>query len=68
MEHGQAMWELLEKGAYVYVCGDAKNMARDVNQTFVKFAQQFGGLDELKSQDYVKNLRSTGRYQEDVWS
>lgn len=68
MENGEEMWKLLERGAYVYVCGDAKNMARDVNQTFARFAQQFGGLDEQKSQDYVKNLRNTGRYQEDVWS
>ena len=68
MEHGEEMWGLLEKGAYVYVCGDAKVMARDVNQTFVRFAQQFGGQDEEKAHDYVKNLRNTGRYQEDVWS
>ncbi|KAG2230720.1 hypothetical protein INT48_004773 [Thamnidium elegans] len=68
MENGQEMWDLLKKGAYVYVCGDAKVMARDVNQTFVKFAQQFGELEEDKAQDFVKNLRNTGRYQEDVWS
>lgn len=68
MENGEEMWGLLEKGAYVYVCGDAKVMARDVNQTFIRFAQQFGGLGEDKAQDYVKNLRNTGRYQEDVWS
>ncbi|CEP08857.1 hypothetical protein [Parasitella parasitica] len=68
MENGPEMWELLEKGAYVYVCGDAKVMARDVNQTFVRFGQEFGGLDEEKAQDFVKNLRTTGRYQEDVWS
>jgi NADPH-ferrihemoprotein reductase len=68
MEAGAEMWGLLEKGAYVYVCGDAKVMARDVNQTFVRFAQEIGGLDETKAHDYVKNLRNTGRYQEDVWS
>ncbi|KAI8970136.1 hypothetical protein BDF20DRAFT_106420 [Mycotypha africana] len=68
MEFGEEMWSLIEKGAYVYVCGDAKHMARDVNQTFVQFAQSFGGLEEQKAQDYVKSLRSTGRYQEDVWS
>ncbi|KAI8372096.1 hypothetical protein BD560DRAFT_369315 [Blakeslea trispora] len=68
MEHGEEMWKLLEKGAYVYVCGDAKVMARDVNQTFVQFAQQFGGMEEVKAQEYVKTLRTTGRYQEDVWA
>ncbi|KAF7728845.1 NADPH-cytochrome P450 reductase [Apophysomyces ossiformis] len=67
-EEGQYVWDLLEKGAYIYVCGDAKNMARDVNQTFVHFAQQFGLKSEEKAQEYVKNLRGTGRYQEDCWT
>ncbi|KAI8146782.1 hypothetical protein BJV82DRAFT_599832 [Fennellomyces sp. T-0311] len=67
-EAGQELWGLLQKGAYIYVCGDAKNMARDVNQTFVNFAIEFGGQTEEKAHDYVKNLRSSGRYQEDVWS
>ncbi|KAI9281072.1 NADPH cytochrome P450 oxidoreductase isoenzyme 1 [Sporodiniella umbellata] len=68
MEHAVEMWGLLEKGAYIYVCGDAKNMARDVNQTFIRFAQQLGGMSEPKAQDYIKKLRNTSRYQEDVWS
>ncbi|KAG0163993.1 NADPH-cytochrome P450 reductase [Apophysomyces sp. BC1034] len=65
---GREVWELMEKGAYIYVCGDAKNMARDVNQTFVSFAQEFGLRSEEKAQEYVKNLRGTGRYQEDCWT
>lgn len=67
-ENGQEMWELLQKGAYIYVCGDARNMARDVNQTFINFAIEFGQMTEEKAHDFVKNLRNTGRYQEDVWS
>ncbi|SAM04246.1 hypothetical protein [Absidia glauca] len=67
-EHGEAMWKLLEKGAYIYVCGDAKNMARDVNQTFVKLAMDYGNKPEDKALDYIKSLRNIGRYQEDVWS
>ncbi|KAI8969665.1 hypothetical protein BDB01DRAFT_816567 [Pilobolus umbonatus] len=68
MENGEEVWNLIEQGAYIYVCGDAKVMARDVNQTFVRFAHELGGLDENEAQEYVKNLRNTGRYQEDVWS
>lgn len=67
-EQGKEMWELLQKGAYIYVCGDAKNMARDVNQTFVNFAIEYGGKTEEKAHEYIKNLRNIGRYQEDVWS
>lgn len=68
MEQGQRIWNLLTKGAYVYVCGDAKNMARDVNQTFINCAVEFGGMTETKAHEFVKGLRTTGRYQEDVWS
>ncbi|KAG0169120.1 NADPH-cytochrome P450 reductase [Apophysomyces sp. BC1034] len=68
LEHAREIWGLLEKGAYVYVCGDAKNMARDVNQTFVNFARDIGGKSEDKALEYVKTLRNTGRYQEDCWS
>ncbi|KAI9471882.1 MAG: hypothetical protein EXX96DRAFT_582086 [Benjaminiella poitrasii] len=67
-EHGQEIWGLLQKGAYIYVCGDAKNMARDVNQTFVHCAMEFGGMDDAKAHEFVKGLRTNGRYQEDVWS
>ncbi|KAG2220304.1 hypothetical protein INT45_009937 [Circinella minor] len=67
-ENGKEVWELLQKNGTIFVCGDAKNMARDVNQTFVNFAIEFGGLTEEKAHDYVKNLRNSGRYQEDVWS
>ncbi|KAI8379245.1 uncharacterized protein BYT42DRAFT_613573 [Radiomyces spectabilis] len=67
-ENGEELWNLMEKGAFIYVCGDAKSMARDVNQTFVNVAKEFGGHSTEKAQEYVKNLRNTGRYQEDVWS
>ncbi|KAI7864180.1 hypothetical protein BDF14DRAFT_1884493 [Spinellus fusiger] len=67
-EVGQEVWGMMEKGAYIYVCGDAKNMAKDVLQTFIGFAQSFGDRSEIKAQEYIKNLRSTGRYQEDIWS
>ncbi|ORX56392.1 NADPH-dependent cytochrome P450 oxidoreductase [Hesseltinella vesiculosa] len=67
-EHGQEMWRLLENGAYIYVCGDAAHMARDVQKMFINIAVQYGGKDEQRATEFVKSLRSTGRYQEDVWS
>ncbi|KAI8391203.1 uncharacterized protein BYT42DRAFT_556024 [Radiomyces spectabilis] len=67
-ENGAEMWDLLEKKAYFYVCGDAKRMAKDVSQTVMEFAKEFGGLDDAKATEYVDMLRKTGRYQEDVWA
>ncbi|CAO3590359.1 unnamed protein product [Absidia cylindrospora] len=67
-EQGQLMWELLQQGGYIYVCGDAKLMAKDVQHTFTSFAQKYGGKNEEDANAFIKQLRTSGRYQEDVWS
>ncbi|KAL1918873.1 uncharacterized protein VTP21DRAFT_2895 [Calcarisporiella thermophila] len=68
-EHAEQVWELIyKKQGYFYVCGDAKNMAHDVQHTLIAIAQQYGGMDEARATSWVKDLRSRGRYQEDVWS
>ncbi|KAG0228058.1 NADPH-cytochrome P450 reductase [Actinomortierella wolfii] len=68
-EHKELIWDLIHnKGGYFYVCGDAKNMAREVNHKLVEIAMTCGGLTEEKATTYVKELRSRGRYEEDVWS
>ncbi|KAJ3042271.1 hypothetical protein HDV00_007638 [Rhizophlyctis rosea] len=66
---GEGVWELLGlKGGSFYVCGDAKRMARDVNEMLVAIAQRCGMMSEDAGRAWVKNLKSTGRYAEDVWS
>lgn len=59
--------ELLKNGAYVYVCGDASKMARDVQSTFVKIISTQRGLPEEKAAELVRSLKVQNRYQEDVW-
>ncbi|GBC06951.1 hypothetical protein RclHR1_07160009 [Rhizophagus clarus] len=68
-ENSSHLWNLIHNlGGYFYVCGDAKSMARDVNTSLIQIAQSCGGMDEVRATNYVKDLRSKGRYQEDVWS
>lgn len=59
--------DLLLNGAYVYVCGDASKMARDVQGTFVKIISEKRGLPEEKAAELVRSLKVQNRYQEDVW-
>ncbi|KAJ3380070.1 NADPH-cytochrome P450 reductase, partial [Entophlyctis sp. JEL0112] len=65
---GEEVYEVLDKKkGYLYVCGDAKNMAADVSTLLLKLAGQYGGKSEEDAKKWVKNLKSGGKYQEDVW-
>lgn len=61
-------WDLIQKGANIYVCGDARNMARDVQNTFLRIFTEVGELDENGAQKLMKDLERQRRYQADVWS
>ncbi|CAO3643718.1 unnamed protein product [Cunninghamella echinulata] len=69
-EYGEEVWRLLAKeGGYLYVCGDAKRMAKDITQTVMDLAKQYGHYDDEEAAlNFVKELRKSGRYQEDVWA
>lgn len=60
--------KLLEDKAYFYVCGDAANMAREVNTLVGQIIAEQRGVPEAKGEEIVKKMRSSNQYQEDVWS
>ena len=43
-------------------------MAREVNDVLGQIIAEERGVDLKKGEEVVKNMRSTGTYQEDVWS
>jgi NADPH-ferrihemoprotein reductase len=68
-EAGAEINELLERQrAYFYVCGDAANMAREVNTLLAQIIARERGVDEAAGEEVVKRMRASGQYQEDVWS
>ncbi|EPY83948.1 NADPH--cytochrome P450 reductase isoform 3-like protein [Camelus ferus] len=63
------LWKLIhDGGAHIYVCGDARNMARDVQNTFYDIVAEQGAMEHAQAVDYVKKLMTKGRYSLDVWS
>lgn len=67
-QNGKLVNDLLQQKANFYVCGDAAHMAREVNEVLGQIIAQERGIDEKKAEQVVKSMRSSGVYQEDVWS
>jgi sulfite reductase alpha subunit-like flavoprotein len=61
--HAKVVNELLETDGHIYVCGDAKYMARDVQSSFVEILTDERGIHESKSKDILKDMRASSRYQ-----
>jgi sulfite reductase (NADPH) flavoprotein alpha-component len=66
-EKKKEFWAWLEKGAYLYVCGDALRMAKDVDETLQKIIMEEGHLSTEEALNYIKNLRLQKRYVRDVY-
>lgn len=64
---GPEVWSWLEEGAHFYVCGDAQRMAKDVETALVDIIVEHGGRSQSDATTMVKDLKSSGRYQTDVY-
>ncbi|MED5103330.1 assimilatory sulfite reductase (NADPH) flavoprotein subunit [Niallia circulans] len=67
LEHSKELFEWLEEGAVLYVCGDEKHMAHDVHQTLLTIIQKEGKMALEKAEEYIASMTQTKRYQRDVY-
>jgi sulfite reductase (NADPH) flavoprotein alpha-component len=66
-EVGREVWTWLAEGANVYICGDAKRMAKDVERALVDIVAQFGARSTDEAVHFVADLKKKGRFQQDVY-
>ena len=66
-ENAAEVFAWIEDGTYIYVCGDAKNMAGDVHDALVDVIAEHGAIDRDAAEQYIRELRRAGRYQRDVY-
>ncbi|WP_342434126.1 assimilatory sulfite reductase (NADPH) flavoprotein subunit [Neobacillus sp. FSL H8-0543] len=67
LEQSKELFEWLQLGATVYICGDEKNMAHDVHTTLLAIIEKEGGLSREQAEEYLTDMQQQKRYQRDVY-
>lgn len=57
------IWDWYTRGAYFYICGDAKKMAVDVDATLKRIAEENG----KEGTSWIQELEAQNRYQRDIY-
>jgi sulfite reductase (NADPH) flavoprotein alpha-component len=66
-EHGAEVYEWLENGAYVYICGDATRMAKDVETALLDIIAEGQKCAPEAATEYLGAMKKAKRYQLDVY-
>jgi len=66
-ERGAQIFQWLEAGAHLYVCGDAERMAPDVHTALIDIVATEGGRSPQEAEAYIASLASQRRYLRDVY-
>ncbi|MDP2890691.1 MAG: assimilatory sulfite reductase (NADPH) flavoprotein subunit [Bacteroidota bacterium] len=67
IEQQKEIFEWLKKGASIYLCGDMKQMARDVQKALLQIFETQGGMSEESAIEFLKKLKKEKRFQTDVY-
>ncbi len=66
-EQQERVWQLIQDGAVIYVCGDASKMAPDVRKKFATIYQEKTGKTAQEAEQWLNTLVAEKRYLVDVW-
>ena len=67
LQKAQEVWAWLQQGAYIYVCGDAAKMAKDVENALLEVIEKQGNFSKDEAEEFLNELREEKRYQRDVY-
>lgn len=67
LENAAEVWQWLQQGAYIYICGDANRMAKDVHNALIQVVKEQGQLGQEQAEEFINDLRKAKRYQRDVY-
>jgi sulfite reductase (NADPH) flavoprotein alpha-component len=67
LEQGRHVYEWLDGGAHLYVCGDALHMAKDVHKALIAIVAEHGKRSQDDAEAWLNELIQQGRYARDVY-
>ena len=68
IEKSKEIWRWIStEGAYLFVCGNASKMAKDVDKTLHEIVEKEGQFAPAEAKNFLKELKKAGRYQRDVY-
>jgi sulfite reductase (NADPH) flavoprotein alpha-component len=67
MQHAQELFNWIQNGAYVFVCGNKNRMSVEVEKTLLQIFQQQANFTEAQAYQYLEQLETEGRYEKDVY-
>lgn len=59
--------KIMNENAVVFVCGDAKNMMRDVKNAIISAVAKYSNMPNAEAEDYVNTLQKNYQYIQDTW-
>ncbi|VIO71124.1 bifunctional cytochrome P450/NADPH--P450 reductase [Bradyrhizobium ivorense] len=62
------VWDLIQKGAIIYVCGDGGKMEPDVKATLMSIYRERSGADADAAVRWIEEMGANNRYVLDVWA
>jgi sulfite reductase (NADPH) flavoprotein alpha-component len=67
IREGEQLFEWLESGAFVYICGAKEPMSVDVENALLKIIEVHGNRSKSEALTYLDQMKEDGRYLKDVY-
>ena len=64
LEEEESIWQWLEEGAVIYVCGDARGMAPDVHKALIQIVENNSSYN---GSEFMEQLDKQKRYMRDIY-
>lgn len=67
LEEGASLFEWMDSGAFLYICGSKVPMSIDVENSLLKIIRKHGNRSQEEAIQYLDDMKEDGRYLKDVY-